>query len=50
MGVFGRIKEWVKARAEEDELGRLSDAELKDMGTNRYELAILGKKSRNFGS
>lgn len=50
MGIFGIIKEWVKTRSEEDELRQLSDAELKDMGMSRYDLATLGKKSRNFGS
>lgn len=50
MGVFGRLKQWVKDRALEDEMRRLTDNELKDMGISRYELEVKALKTRKFGT
>ncbi len=48
MGLLGIVCEWVRARAEKDELSQMSDRELKDIGLNRYE--VTGLKTGMFGS
>ena len=45
MGLFGKIRAWVNARVQEDELRQLSDEQLKDIGITRYD-ATVGLKTK----
>ena len=48
MGLLGVMYEWVRSRAEKDELSQMSDRELRDIGLNRYEVTKL--RTELFGS
>lgn len=50
MGIFGRIKAWIKGRAGEDELKRLTDQELKDLGLTRAEASAAALRTKGYGS
>lgn len=49
MGIYGRIKAWIKEVTKEDELKYLNDMQLKDARINPYDV-LSGLKTRGYGS
>lgn len=46
MGLFGKLRAWVDARVQEDELRSLSDEQLKDIGLTRYDATAKPRTKR----